>query len=48
MKLLFAASVQESRPILTSVHFVLSNHQELKQVATDSHRLSQKKLTLEK
>lgn len=44
----FAASVQESRPILTGVHFVLSNHQELKTVATDSHRLSQKKLTLEK
>ena len=33
---------------LTGVHFVLSNHQELKTVATDSHRLSQKKLTLEK
>lgn len=44
----FAASVQESRPILTGVHFVLSNHKELKTVATDSHRLSQKKLTLEK
>ena len=42
------AAVQESRPILTGVHFVLSNHQELKTVATDSHRLSQKKLTLEK
>ena len=40
----FAASVQESRPILTGVHFVLSNHQELKTVATDSHRLSQKKI----
>ena len=44
----FAASTQESRPILTGVHFVLSNHKELKTVATDSHRLSQKKLTLEK
>ena len=44
----FAASLQESRPILTGVHFVLSNHQELKTVATDSHLLSQKKLTLEK
>ena len=44
----FAASTQESRPILTGVHFVLSNHKELKTVATDSHRLSQKKLILEK
>ena len=44
----FAASLQESRPILTGVHFVLTNHQELKAVATDSHRMSQKKLTLEK
>ena len=44
----FAASTQESRPILTGVHFVLSQHKELKTVATDSHRLSQKKLTLEK
>ena len=43
----FAASTQESRPILTGVHFVLSQHKELKTVATDSHRLSQKKLTLE-
>ena len=44
----FAASTQESRPILTGVHFVLSQHKELKTVATDSHRLSQKKLMLEK
>ena len=44
----FAASTQESRPILTGVHFVLSQNKELKTVATDSHRLSQKKLTLEK
>ena len=40
----FAASTQESRPILTGVHFVLSQHKELKTVATDSHRLSQKKI----
>ncbi|MBL6537843.1 DNA polymerase III subunit beta [Streptococcus suis] len=44
----FAASTQESRPILTGVHFVLSNHTELKTVATDSHRMSQRKLQLEK
>ena len=44
----FAASLQESRPILTGVHFVLTEHQELKAVATDSHRMSQKKLILDK
>lgn len=44
----FAASTQESRPILTGVHFVLTNHKELKTVATDSHRLSQRKITLDK
>lgn len=44
----FAASVQESRPILTGVHFVLTDNQFLKTVATDSHRMSQKKITLEK
>ena len=44
----FAASVQESRPILTGVHFVLTDNRYLKTVATDSHRLSQKKITLEK
>ena len=43
----FAASVQESRPILTGVHFVLSNHKDLKAVATDSHRMSQRQLVLE-
>ncbi|MCS4487975.1 DNA polymerase III subunit beta [Streptococcus sciuri] len=42
----FAASQQESRPILTGVHMVLSN-QEFKAVATDSHRMSQRKLHLE-
>ncbi|MDO4668009.1 MAG: DNA polymerase III subunit beta [Streptococcus sp.] len=44
----FAASTQESRPILTGVHFVLEDHKLLKTVATDSHRLSQKKIILEK
>ena len=44
----FAASVQESRPILTGVHFVLTDNRFLKTVATDSHRMSQKKITLEK
>ena len=44
----FAASTQESRPILTGVHFVLSDNKELKTVATDSHRMSQKVITLEK
>lgn len=42
----FAISSQESRPILTGVHFVLEN-QLLKAVATDSHRLSQRSITLE-
>lgn len=44
----FAASTQESRPILTGVHFVLTDNRELKTVATDSHRMSQKKIILEK
>ena len=44
----FAASLQESRPILTGVHFVLTDYKNLKTVATDSHRLSQKKIILEK
>ncbi|MDY5973645.1 DNA polymerase III subunit beta [Streptococcus hyovaginalis] len=43
----FAASTQESRPILTGVHFVLTDNKQLKTVATDSHRLSQRKLVLE-
>ena len=43
----FAASIQESRPILTGVHFVLTENKELKTVATDSHRMSQKKIILE-
>lgn len=44
----FAASLQESRPILTGVHLVLADNQTLKTVATDSHRLSQRQLSLEK
>lgn len=44
----FAASTQESRPILTGVHFLLTENTSLKTVATDSHRMSQRKLTLEK
>lgn len=43
----FAASSQESRPILTGVHFVLNDQKQLKTVATDSHRLSQKLIQLE-
>ncbi|CQR23960.1 DNA polymerase III subunit beta [Streptococcus varani] len=44
----FAASTQESRPILTGVHLVLTENQTLKTVATDSHRMSQRKMQLEK
>ncbi|BDD41669.1 DNA polymerase III subunit beta [Streptococcus ruminantium] len=44
----FAASQQESRPILTGVHFVLTDNKNLKTVATDSHRMSQRKLVLDK
>lgn len=43
----FAASTQESRPILTGVHFVLTDGT-LKTVATDSHRMSQRKIQLDK
>ena len=43
----FAASTQESRPILTGVHFVLTENKNLKTVATDSHRMSQKKIVLD-
>ncbi|MHA3064959.1 DNA polymerase III subunit beta [Lacticaseibacillus saniviri] len=41
-----AVSNQESRPVLTGVHFVISGAQ-LMAVATDSHRLSQRTLDLE-
>ncbi|AEF24450.1 DNA polymerase III subunit beta [Streptococcus parauberis] len=44
----FAASLQESRPILTGVHITLSNNKDFKAVATDSHRMSQRLLSLEK
>lgn len=40
-----AVSNQESRPILTGVHFTLVDNQ-LLAVATDSHRLSQRKIKL--
>lgn len=40
-----AVSKQETRPILTGVHFVLKD-QMLFAVATDSHRLSQRKVAL--
>ena len=44
----FAASTQESRPILTGVHFVLSNPQRsLKLLPLSSHRMSQRQLVLE-
>ncbi|MFT9273189.1 MAG: DNA polymerase III subunit beta [Liquorilactobacillus nagelii] len=41
-----AASDQESRPILTGVHLMIDK-QQLTAVATDSHRLSQRKIPLE-
>lgn len=44
----FARSLQESRPILTGVHMILSQNNQFKAVATDSHRMSQRLLTLEK
>lgn len=40
-----AVSTQESRPILTGIHLSYSNG-ELLAVATDAHRLSQRKITL--
>lgn len=40
-----AVSTQESRPILTGIHLVLADNQ-LFAVATDSHRLAQRKITL--
>ena len=42
----FAVSTQETRPILTGVHFILEENQ-LTAVATDSHRLSQRVIPLE-
>ncbi|MFC3932499.1 DNA polymerase III subunit beta [Streptococcus dentapri] len=43
----FAASTQESRPILTGVHLVLTDYQNFKAVATDSHRMSQRQVKLD-
>lgn len=43
----FAASTQESRPILTGVHLVLNDQVAFKAVATDSHRMSQRTLVLD-
>ncbi|AEV94341.1 DNA polymerase III subunit beta [Pediococcus claussenii] len=40
-----AVSNQESRPVLTGIHFTLSGNK-LSAVATDSHRLSQRIITL--
>lgn len=40
-----AVSTQESRPILTGIHLILSENQ-LVAVATDSHRLAQRKINL--
>ena len=45
-KTTFAASRQETRPILTGVHFTLANGQ-FRAVATDSHRLSQRILPMD-
>lgn len=41
-----AVSTQESRPLLTGVHLTIKD-QELHAVATDSHRLSQRKIKLD-
>ncbi len=36
-----AVSIQDSRPLLTGIHFIISDNQ-IKAVSTDSHRLSQR------
>ncbi|MFT8469978.1 DNA polymerase III subunit beta [Oenococcus sp.] len=36
-----SVSIQDSRPLLTGIHFIIDNEQ-LKAVSTDSHRLSQR------
>ncbi|MCO6541888.1 MAG: DNA polymerase III subunit beta [Lactobacillus sp.] len=41
----FSASTQENRPILTGLHLKISGN-ELLAVATDSHRLAQRKVTI--
>jgi len=43
----FAVSTQESRPIFTGVHLLLTGNKQLKAVATDSHRMSQRIVELE-
>ena len=43
----FAVSTQENRPIFTGVHLEILNTGELKAVATDSHRMSQRLLALD-
>ncbi len=45
-QVVIAVSTQETRPILTGIHFIISNG-ELMAVATDSHRLAQRKIELE-
>lgn len=45
MQTSFAVSTQESRPVLTGVHFIFDQKQ-IKAVATDSHRLSSRVITL--
>ncbi|POC07444.1 DNA polymerase III subunit beta, partial [Vibrio vulnificus] len=40
-----AVSTQESRPVLTGVNFLISN-EGLTAVATDSHRLSQRRINI--
>ncbi|MDK6779468.1 hypothetical protein QP336_25785, partial [Escherichia coli] len=42
----FAVATQESRPTLTGVNFIFNNSS-IKAVATDSHRLSQRQISLE-
>jgi DNA polymerase-3 subunit beta len=42
----FAVSLQESRPILTGIHLLLTENKKLTAVATDSHRLSHRKIEL--
>jgi DNA polymerase-3 subunit beta len=42
----FSVSKQESKPILTGVHMLVEDGKTLKAVATDSHRMSQRLLSL--
>ena len=44
----FAVSTQDSRPSLTGLHLTLTDNKMLKSVATDSHRMSQRVITLDK